>query len=280
MSAQRILLQTTIPYAEDDWNVDRFSLLAGHLRALGHSVTARNRATQAGEDDPFLAHLSQRDYDQVWLFAVDAGDGITPAECDAISRFRAGGGGLFVTRDHMDLGSSLCSLAGVGAAHFFHSKQVPDPVEQLIDDTATPSISWPNFHSGSNGDVQDVDATTPSHPVLLRADESVIRTLPAHPHEGGVRAPEGDEHARVVVTGRSKTTKRRFNIAVAFEATGSTGRAWAESTFHHFADYNWDPRRGSPSFVSEPPSDAVVREPGLLDDTKQYVANLAHWLGG
>jgi hypothetical protein len=44
---------------------------------------------------------------------------------------------------------------------------------------------------------------------------------------------------------------------VAFERSQTDGRAIAESTFHHFADYNWDPRRGSPDFVSEPPSYAL-----------------------
>jgi hypothetical protein len=45
------------------------------------------------------------------------------------------------------------------------------------------------------------------------------------------------------------------NLAVAFEAYGNHGRAVAQSTFHHFADYNWDTRLGAPSFVDEPPSD-------------------------
>jgi len=45
-SPRRILLQTTIVGTADDWNVDRFSLLAATLRAAGHQVTARNRADE------------------------------------------------------------------------------------------------------------------------------------------------------------------------------------------------------------------------------------------
>ena len=75
------------------------------------------------------------------------------------------------------------------------------------------------------------------------------------------------------------TTRRPFNIAVAFEARDAAGRGWAESTFHDFCDYNWDIGAGCPSFVSEKPSDAIARDPGLLDDTKQYVGNLVAWLG-
>ena len=58
----------------------------------------------------------------------------------------------------------------------------------------------------------------------------------------------------MIATGKSRASGQRFNIAVAFESSGTEGRAIAESTFHHFADYNWDPRRGSPDFVSEAPA--------------------------
>lgn len=67
--------------------------------------------------------------------------------------------------------------------------------------------------------------------------------------------------------------------AVAFESTQGEGRGWAESSFHHFCDYNWDPAAGCPSFVSEPPSDRVKRNPSLIDDAKRYVRNIIEWLG-
>lgn len=52
----------------------------------------------------------------------------------------------------------------------------------------------------------------------------------------------------------------------------------AESSFHHFVDYNWDIDRGCPSFVEEPPGDGIEREPHKLEDVKTYVRNLALWL--
>jgi hypothetical protein len=106
-----------------------------------------------------------------------------------------------------------------------------------------------------------------------------VALLPAHPHEGSVGAPADDPTARVVVTGTSEVTGRPFNIAVAFEPDDGSGRGWAESTFHHFADYNWDIRSGCPTFVSEPPSSAIIDNPALLDDAKRYVRNIARWLG-
>lgn len=270
----RVLLQTTIPYTEDDWHVGRFSLLRDELTRYA-DVVARDRENGPGGNDPVLAGLDESDFDQLWLVAVDTGDGITKDECRAISRFHARGGSVFVTRDHMDLGSSVCDLGGIGEAHYFHSKNPdPSPENRANDDTITTTIQWPNYHSGSNGDVQTIVAVEPVHPVLAG-----VATLPAHPHEGAVGAPPGNPAARVVARGTSALSGRPFNIAVAFEGTCGAGNGWAESTFHHFADYNWDVSKGCPSFVAEPPSDAIAKRPHLLDDTKAYVGNLVRWLG-
>jgi hypothetical protein len=285
---QRILLQTTIPYADDDWHVGRFSLLQQCLADLRaddglplFEVTARDRDAP-GAPDSVLSALDRSPYDQLWLFAVDTGDGLTEADCAAIGRFRERGGGMLVARDHMDLGSSVCTLGGVGAAHFFHSRQPdPDPTRRQIDDTVTTNILWPNYHSGANGDFQRIEACLPVHPVLRDADspEGTIRFLPAHPHEGAVGKPAHDDSARVIATGRSQASGRTFNLAVAFEPSVSAGPAIAESTFHHFADYNWDPSKGSPSFVSERPGSALAGSPEARHSIRQYVKNLAIWLG-
>lgn len=53
---------------------------------------------------------------------------------------------------------------------------------------------------------------------------------------------------------------------------------FAERTFHHFADYNWDPQSGCPSFVSEAPGDGLKQVPDALNDTHRYVINIAKWL--
>lgn len=71
---------------------------------------------------------------------------------------------------------------------------------------------------------------------------------------------------------------KRYNIAVAFERSEHCGKAIAQSTFHHFADYNWDPSTGCPSFVTEPAGDGIVRFSEALRSTKQYVRNIAFWL--
>lgn len=293
MAVIRILLQLTTPAAEDDWNIGRFSLLADHLRSLRNQegnalcdVTARHREIDSAGNDKILAKLDETDFDQLWLFALDQGEGLTQADCEGITRFRQRGGGILSTRDHDDMGSSLCTLGGVGGAHYFHSKnQDPDKSRRERDDQDTSTISWPNYHSGRNGDYQRVTPVEPIHELLLNRENpsGVIEYFPAHPHEGGVGSPNGEENARVIATGTSEVTRRPFNLIVAFERRTDShgnelGRAIAESSFHHLVDYNWDISKGCPSFLLEPPGDQVQNEPERLNDIKAYVSNAVRWL--
>nr|WP_315383533.1 hypothetical protein [uncultured Sphingomonas sp.] len=284
----RILIQTTIAGAEDDWHIGRFSMLQRFLGGLAdaagaplYDVVARDRAP-AGLPDPVLSKLPQYDFDQLWLFAVDAGDGLEPEDCAGIDAFQRQGGGMLVTRDHMDLGCSVCGLTRIGAAHAFHTHNpIADPAARRADDRGTPAILWPNFHSGANGDFQEIEVQGAPHALLIdpASPTGVIQFLPSHPHEGAVRAPAEDSSSRVIATGTSKATGTTFNIAVVFEPSDSGGPAVAQSTFHHFADFNWDPASGCPSFVTERTGDAMARSSEARRSTRQYVANLARWLG-
>jgi hypothetical protein len=288
----QILLQTTIPSIDGDWNIGRFSLLCEHLASLKDEsgdalvqVTARDRANKDG-DDVILSALDTSRFDELWLFAVDNGDGLSTADCQGITRFRQRGGGILTARDHQDLGASLCTLGGIGPAHFFHTRNPdPDSSRHVRDDQDTKTISWPNYHSGNNGDYQKVTPIEPLHELLLNGDNAsgAIEWFPAHPHEGGVGVPEGEEHARVIATGVSQVTHRPFNLIVAFDrasdnAGNTLGRGIAEASFHHLVDYNWDIAKGCPGFVEEPPGDEIIRDPQRLIDIKAYVRNAALWL--
>jgi hypothetical protein len=136
----KILLQTTIPATEDDWSIARFSQIAACLKGLRDNsdqpfeVTLRDRSTP-GTPDPILSTLDRQPFDQLWLFAVDEGVGLSLEDCTGISRFWMAGGGLLVARDHMDLGSSVCGLGAIGEAHHFHTKNLdPDKSMHRIDD--------------------------------------------------------------------------------------------------------------------------------------------------
>ena len=287
----RILLQTTIPPTEDDWHIGRFSLLRSLLESEVdgngtplYEVAARDRAGAGA--DPVLSALDTSGFDELWLFGVDDGAGLPADDREGISRFHRRGGGLLVTRDHQDVGSSVCELGCVGGAHYFHSRgRKLDLSRQLRDDRETMSIFWPNYHSGRNGEFQAITPIEPVHELLLSPGSfsGVIEYFPAHPHEGAVAVPEGERHARVIASGRSQATGRSFNLAVAFERVGgdregARGRAVAESSFHHFADYNWDIARGCPSFVTEAPCEQAATHARYLADIKTYARNLARWL--
>lgn len=262
-----------------------------HLKSLKdengeplYEVTARNREEDGNGNDPILSRLHKSDFDELWLFALDTGDGMTKADCEGVTKFRQRGGGILTTRDHEDMGTSLCSVGGVGKAHYFNSKQ-NDPREERNkrDDTETKNIDYPNYHSGANGDFQKIKAVEPVHRILKRKDGSAIEYFPAHPHEGGIGVPEGDDSARVIATSKSKTTGNDFNLLVVFEKSedrhgNKRGRAVAESSFHHLVDYNWDVEKGCPSFLEEAPGDGYKRQPQRLMDVKTYVENLAKWL--
>lgn len=289
----RILLQTTIPKTEDDWSIERFSLLRDYLASLKDEasrplceVTARNRESDAEGNDPVLSTLDRSDFDELWLFAVDVGNGLTKKDCAGISAFHQRGGGILITRDHQDLGCSVRNLGSIGALHYFQTYN-PDPDESrhCCDDIHTTSISWPNYHSGRNGDYQKITPLEPIHELLRnpKSPSGYIELLPAHPHEGAVGVYGEDKNAQVIAMGKSLVSGRPFNLAIAVESSedayGNTlGRVVAESTFHHFCDYNWDARMGCPSFVSEAPGDNMQTEPRALEDTKAYMRNLALWL--
>lgn len=288
-----ILLQTTLLPTDDDWNIWRFSLLQTYLQSLTdeagrplYVVTARDRHPDGSGNDPVLSHLGDSDFDQLWLFALDTGDGLSPQDCAGILAFHQRGGGILTTRDHQDMGLSMCALGQLGALHYFQTQQQdPDQSRHCMDDIHTPTISWPNYHSGRNGDYQTIQPVAPLHDLLRRSDVPAgrIELFPAHPHEGGIGLPEGMTHGRVIATGISQVSGRSFNLAIALEHISDDqgrllGRVVAQSTFHHFADYNWDVGQGCPSFVTEPPGDGMQENPQALSDIHAYVRNLAQWL--
>jgi hypothetical protein len=290
----RILLQTTLLSSDtDDWTIRRFSLLTDYLAGLKDldgqalcAVTARDRTPDTAGNDPILSNLDRQHFDELWLFALDVGNGLSPADCAGITHFHRQGGGILTTRDHQDMGISMGALPTLGKFHYFHTQQNDPDLERCCrDDIYTSTIDYPNYHSGPNGDYQTITPTEPIHALLQKAGaaDDLIRLFPSHPHEGGVGVPALDNVSRVIATGTSKVTGRTFNLAVACDprqdGSGSTlGRTVAQSTFHHFVDYNWNIALGCPSFVEEPPSNGMQENPAALDDIETYVKNLAQWL--
>ncbi|MEM9315573.1 MAG: hypothetical protein AAGA95_13185 [Pseudomonadota bacterium] len=283
----KILLKTTIPRKANDWCAHRFLLLKATLTSAGYQVESRDRVTDGSGDDVDLASLPDSDYDQLWIFGVEGGEGgLTRSDAASVDRFRRNGKGCMLTRDHMDVGYSLVRIPQIGLANHFHSvNPEPDVSRRTRDDTFSMHLDWPNYHSGLNGAFQELESVPDGHPLFKRVD-GVIRYFPTHPHEGAISVPAGAEHcASVVAKGRSGITGVDFNLIVAFEAlalgngTGQVyGRAAIHSSFHHFVDYNWDAATGCPDFVTDPEDDAMAGSVEAQKDIRSYSLNLARWL--
>lgn len=89
-----------------------------------------------------------------------------------------------------------------------------------------------------------------------------------------------DEWPWSIISCAASTRSFSTALAGAIERHAGLGGAIAQSTFHHFADYNWDPRTGCPGFVSEPPGSGMVTNPAALADIQRYVLNAAYWPAG
>ena len=136
----RVLLRSSIPFAADDWHVGRFSLL-GQLVGRFAEVTARNSEPDHSGNDPLLVRLDRDRFDELWLFGVDAGNGLSQAECAAVNRFQAQGGGVLTARDHADMGRWLRSLERIGAANYFHDPSCCEP---------SPTVSLPTIRDSQH----------------------------------------------------------------------------------------------------------------------------------
>ncbi len=281
-----ILLQTTIPFTENDWHIGCFSLLKKHLESLKddngdplYSVMARDSDEDETGNDRILKDIDASDFDELWLFAVDTGDGLSTEDCEAVTRFRKRGGGILSTRDHNDLGSSLCTIGGVGAAHYFHSKNPdPDPTRCCRDDEDNPDIDYPNYHSGANGDYQNIDVAVP-HELLTRPDGASIEYFPAHPHEGGIGSPNGNDWFASSPPERAKPPAGRSILLLrlmkrVMVPDGQLPNRVFIISWIIIGILNQVARMG----ITEAPGDGYKRHPEALNDIKQYVENVARWL--
>jgi len=150
-----------------------------------------------------------------------------------------------VTRDPWTWGSPSCTLAAFGKAHI-HFPQLAGFHPARDRRLYTPSISWPNFHFGRNGDSRKSrSGSGPPGFESIHFTGRVPSCPASHPHEGAVgsagrRVRQG--HCRRY----QQSDRPRVNIAVASSPPGVAPRL-PQSPFHHFDGYNWDTHSGAPS---------------------------------
>jgi hypothetical protein len=178
-------------------------------------TTAHRGADPAAdfESFDFTAH-DLGAYDQIWMFAVESSFNtpLSGAENAAVADFMEGGGGVFATGDHEDLGVAMCgALPRVRSMRKWHWPNPgpngepvappvggPDRLDTLsagptagiqFDDQsdAIPQTIAPRLYSSGPSFPHFFRRAHP-HPVLC-GPRGPIRVLPDHPHEGECYVP-------------------------------------------------------------------------------------------
>jgi hypothetical protein len=200
-----------------NFGTDRFGLIrfvdklrATTIHGMAPIVTTRDRHA-AGTDSAFN-DLDIGQFDVVFLFGWNsAGDKLSPAAYTKIATFMQGGGGLFATGDHEDMGAGMCGqLPRVRAMRFWAVNETPNIANSTrlttslpgpdtkfeFDDQgdATPQRLYANFAIPPD---QFIFFFGPSpftstrvrspHPIITMADGSALDVYPDHPHEGECR---------------------------------------------------------------------------------------------
>lgn len=154
-------------------------------------------------------------FDQIWLFGVErtSGPSLSEAELSTLSQFMDGGGGVFATGDHEDLGVALCgSVPRVRSMRKWHWPK-PGPLGEPVAPSERGIDRLDTLSAGPSPGVQFDDQSddlpqqiSPQmyptwalawkipryvhpHPVLC-GPRGVITVLPDHPHEGECYVPD------------------------------------------------------------------------------------------
>lgn len=188
------------------------------LMFTSFEITKAHRRTDTDadiEDFRFNTHdLTQ--YDVIWLFGVERGGGLalSDPELKDLSKFMEGGGGVFATGDHEDLGVDMCGqIPRVRSMRRWYYPVSPN------GEPIAPPQTGSNYNTIVSLNSNDQSDLTPQeikvkyyyqfhhsfslwhrhvsrypHPVLCCPD-GVIDVLPDHMHEGHCEVPSDLTHS-------------------------------------------------------------------------------------
>jgi hypothetical protein len=265
----------------DPWWWTRFDITTAHRStgaAYGNpAVPHHNNFRFVGTGFPAGMNLQQ--FDQIWLFGV-LRTGIAPvlsaAERDALLTFMNGGGGIFATGDHDDLGASLCSeiprvrymrkwtpggVAGTpppvsGPTRHDTLREGPTAGYQFNDQSdAVPQVISPRMYFAGWYPVSPWFRRRRPHPVLC-GRTGILNVLPDHMHEGEIVvpssvagnaewpmgvAPEVIADATILPhsTDGDPVNGKKFGVLGAYDGhRASVGRIVVDATWHHWFNIN------------------------------------------
>lgn len=195
---------------DDPWSHARFEIVKAHRQGTSEANVLDNFR--------FDRHDLSR-YDQVWLFGIEREAGADPLgeeELRSLAEFMDGGGGVFATGDHSDLGNAMSArVPRVRSMRRWYARQGPngeppappalgpDRHDTLVDPDGPGSIPRgrrqnqsdkvpqtirPRYYSQTSRRGLYKRVTTYPHPVLCGPD-GVITHFPDHMHEGYCEVP-------------------------------------------------------------------------------------------
>lgn len=187
-------------------------------------VTTAHRDSEESEDsdipkirfDQMPSDKPLDSFDEIWLFGVNnrSAAPLTEKELGQLSRFMDGGGGVFATGDHQDMGVALCGLVPRvrNMRKWYFPKKGPngEPVAPKFDEKdrldTLRRVGKEDIEFGNQSDdvpqdiIPKMYVAWPSHHPyffppqyphpLLCGPQGVIRVLPDHPHEGECYEPD------------------------------------------------------------------------------------------
>jgi hypothetical protein len=173
------------------------------------AVTKAHRANPMGSGaDIVNFRFDQHDlsqYDEIWLFALDAGGATLPdPEIRAIATFMNAGGGVFATGDHEDLGVVMCGriprVRSMRKWYYPNPGPHGEPVAPKVDGPTRNDVNVPrggnDYFNNQSDDLPQIirprlygpAGMQVPHP-LFSGPRGVINVLPDHPHEGECYEP-------------------------------------------------------------------------------------------
>jgi hypothetical protein len=236
-------------------------------------------ASGADIHDINLAIHNLNPYDQIWIIGVNraSNPGLTGAEVQSVWNFMQGGGGVFATGDHEDLGAALCGkIPRVRSMRRWYdngdgpqgepdapSRDDSDHHKTTIgtDFDGTPQTIVPKKYTAWHSYL--FGARSHPHPVLCGPD-GPITVLPDHMHEGLIEVPSLTQNftvngatvteypdrngtklaPEVIATATNQFTGQPFGVIGAYdghrvtEEPNGVGRIVVDATWHHYYNLN------------------------------------------
>jgi hypothetical protein len=278
-------------------------------------ITTAHRNADPHDADQSPVKLTDLDilnrFDEIWFFGFNTKPALTPEEKDLLEQFMNGKRrGVLVTGDHFNLGKSIAGeITRVGKM-----RQYPAPTSER-NKWNTTLVEGPDendqfdAHDQNDDRAQKVRYTlfpvpTPigsgcrfrPHPVMSGPD-GPIDVFPDHQHEGEALAPKfekndtewptvNDYQEKPVVIAWGKISDpcaekfgQEIGLVSAYDGHQvNVGRILADSSWHHWFDYNL---LGRPEKVPPDPYAGFDATPGgraVLKKLDAYFLNCATWL--